>query len=64
MSEQLSITSINGVSPLVLSSVVDPSCLHCRAMTPAGKQRPTGEDFMHYLPMFLSDNPNTKCGKG
>ncbi|CAL8313072.1 unnamed protein product [Gadus morhua 'NCC'] len=46
------------------ASVVDPSCLHCRAMTPAGKQRPTGEDFMHYLPMFLSDNPNTKCGKG
>uniref|UniRef100_A0A672H4P8 SSD domain-containing protein n=1 Tax=Salarias fasciatus TaxID=181472 RepID=A0A672H4P8_SALFA len=29
-----------------------------------GKQRPEGEDFMHFLPMFLSDNPNAKCGKG
>uniref|UniRef100_A0A7N8YD80 Niemann-Pick disease, type C1 n=1 Tax=Mastacembelus armatus TaxID=205130 RepID=A0A7N8YD80_9TELE len=29
-----------------------------------GKQRPVGEDFMRFLPMFLSDNPNAKCGKG
>ncbi|CAL8345138.1 unnamed protein product [Merluccius merluccius] len=46
------------------ASVVDTSCVHCRDMTPSGKQRPTGEDFMHFLPMFLSDNPNIKCGKG
>ncbi|KAM8850870.1 LOW QUALITY PROTEIN: NPC intracellular cholesterol transporter 1 [Spinachia spinachia] len=46
------------------ASVVDPSCVHCRPMTPAGKQRPQGEDFMRFLPMFLSDNPNAKCGKG
>uniref|UniRef100_A0A671XYK0 Niemann-Pick disease, type C1 n=1 Tax=Sparus aurata TaxID=8175 RepID=A0A671XYK0_SPAAU len=29
-----------------------------------GKQRPVGDDFMRFLPMFLSDNPNVKCGKG
>uniref|UniRef100_A0A3B4UUQ6 Niemann-Pick disease, type C1 n=1 Tax=Seriola dumerili TaxID=41447 RepID=A0A3B4UUQ6_SERDU len=46
------------------ASVVNPSCVHCRPMTPAGKQRPEGEDFMRFLPMFLSDNPNIKCGKG
>uniref|UniRef100_A0AAQ4QY72 Niemann-Pick disease, type C1 n=1 Tax=Gasterosteus aculeatus aculeatus TaxID=481459 RepID=A0AAQ4QY72_GASAC len=46
------------------ASVVNSSCVHCRPMTPAGKQRPEGEDFMQFLPMFLSDNPNTKCGKG
>ncbi|XP_071347267.1 NPC intracellular cholesterol transporter 1 [Trachinotus anak] len=46
------------------ASVVNPSCVHCRPMTPSGKQRPEGEDFMRFLPMFLSDNPNVKCGKG
>uniref|UniRef100_A0A4W6C657 Niemann-Pick disease, type C1 n=1 Tax=Lates calcarifer TaxID=8187 RepID=A0A4W6C657_LATCA len=46
------------------ASVVNPSCVHCRPMTPSGKQRPIGEDFMRFLPMFLSDNPNIKCGKG
>ncbi|XP_033993740.1 NPC intracellular cholesterol transporter 1 [Trematomus bernacchii] len=46
------------------ASVVNPSCVHCRPMTPDGKQRPEGEDFMQFLPMFLSDNPNIKCGKG
>lgn len=46
------------------ASVVNPSCVHCRPMTASGKQRPEGEDFMHFLPMFLSDNPNVKCGKG
>ncbi|XP_046884533.1 LOW QUALITY PROTEIN: NPC intracellular cholesterol transporter 1 [Hypomesus transpacificus] len=46
------------------ASVADPSCVHCRPMTPAGKMRPTGGDFMRFLPMFLSDNPNVKCGKG
>ncbi|KAK9538617.1 hypothetical protein VZT92_003779 [Zoarces viviparus] len=46
------------------ASVVNPSCVHCRPMTPEGKQRPEGEDFMRFLPMFLSDNPNIKCGKG
>ncbi|KYO48265.1 NPC intracellular cholesterol transporter 1 [Alligator mississippiensis] len=46
------------------ASVVDPSCVRCRSLTPEGKQRPQGEDFMKFLPMFLSDNPNPKCGKG
>ncbi|XP_061835240.2 NPC intracellular cholesterol transporter 1 isoform X1 [Nerophis lumbriciformis] len=46
------------------ASVVDPSCVHCRPLTQSGKQRPVGDDFMHFLPMFLSDNPNIKCGKG
>ncbi|CAN9502925.1 unnamed protein product [Ophioblennius macclurei] len=46
------------------ASVVNPSCVSCRPLTPSGKQRPEGEDFMHFLPMFLSDNPNAKCGKG
>ncbi|XP_027702658.1 NPC intracellular cholesterol transporter 1 isoform X1 [Vombatus ursinus] len=46
------------------ASVVDPSCIHCRPLTPEGKRRPQGEDFMKFLPMFLSDNPNPKCGKG
>lgn len=46
------------------ASVVNPSCVSCRPPTPSGKQRPEGEDFMHFLPMFLSDNPNAKCGKG
>uniref|UniRef100_A0A8C8MG07 SSD domain-containing protein n=1 Tax=Oncorhynchus tshawytscha TaxID=74940 RepID=A0A8C8MG07_ONCTS len=46
------------------ASVVDTSCVHCRPMTPSGKLRPTEQDFMNFLPMFLSDNPNVKCGKG
>ncbi|XP_059977805.1 NPC intracellular cholesterol transporter 1 [Lagenorhynchus albirostris] len=46
------------------ASVVDPACVHCRPLTPEGKQRPQGADFMRFLPMFLSDNPNPKCGKG
>ncbi|XP_013884708.1 NPC intracellular cholesterol transporter 1 [Austrofundulus limnaeus] len=46
------------------ASVVNSSCVSCRPMTPSGKQRPVGEDFMRFLPMFLSDNPNFKCGKG
>ncbi|XP_028988073.1 NPC intracellular cholesterol transporter 1 [Betta splendens] len=46
------------------ASVVNSSCVHCRPMTPSGKQRPEGNDFMRFLPMFLSDNPNVKCGKG
>ncbi|XP_077208713.1 NPC intracellular cholesterol transporter 1 [Paroedura picta] len=46
------------------ASVVNPSCVRCRPLTPEGKQRPQGEDFMKFLPMFLSDNPNPKCGKG
>uniref|UniRef100_A0A7N8XS69 Niemann-Pick disease, type C1 n=1 Tax=Mastacembelus armatus TaxID=205130 RepID=A0A7N8XS69_9TELE len=44
--------------------MINSSCVHCRPMTPSGKQRPVGEDFMRFLPMFLSDNPNAKCGKG
>ncbi|XP_028284138.1 NPC intracellular cholesterol transporter 1 [Parambassis ranga] len=46
------------------ASVVNPSCVSCRPMTSSGKQRPEGEDFMRFLPMFLSDNPSVKCGKG
>ncbi|XP_017281567.1 NPC intracellular cholesterol transporter 1 [Kryptolebias marmoratus] len=46
------------------ASVVNSSCVSCRPMTQSGKQRPVGEDFMRFLPMFLSDNPNAKCGKG
>uniref|UniRef100_A0A4W3IQ26 Niemann-Pick disease, type C1 n=1 Tax=Callorhinchus milii TaxID=7868 RepID=A0A4W3IQ26_CALMI len=46
------------------ATVVDESCVHCRPLTPEGKQRPIGEDFMTFLPMFLNDNPNSKCGKG
>ncbi|XP_068196952.1 NPC intracellular cholesterol transporter 1 [Antennarius striatus] len=46
------------------ASVVNSSCVHCRPMTPSGKQRPEGDEFMQFLPMFLSDNPNAKCGKG
>uniref|UniRef100_A0A8C7WFP4 Niemann-Pick disease, type C1 n=1 Tax=Oncorhynchus mykiss TaxID=8022 RepID=A0A8C7WFP4_ONCMY len=46
------------------ASVVDTLCVHCRPMTPSGKLRPTEQDFMNFLPMFLSDNPNAKCGKG
>ncbi|XP_072525289.1 NPC intracellular cholesterol transporter 1 [Salminus brasiliensis] len=46
------------------ASVVDPSCVQCRPLTPEGKRNPNGTDFMRFLPMFLSDNPNIKCGKG
>uniref|UniRef100_UPI0037E848A2 NPC intracellular cholesterol transporter 1 n=1 Tax=Semicossyphus pulcher TaxID=241346 RepID=UPI0037E848A2 len=46
------------------ASVVNSSCVHCRPMTPSGKMRPEGDDFDRFLPMFLSDNPNIKCGKG
>nr|DBA24360.1 TPA: hypothetical protein GDO54_012030 [Pyxicephalus adspersus] len=46
------------------ASVVDPSCHRCRNLTTEGKRKPVGEDFMKFLPMYLSDNPNPKCGKG
>ncbi|KAM6275301.1 NPC intracellular cholesterol transporter 1 [Spheniscus humboldti] len=46
------------------ASVTDPSCTRCRPLTQEGKQRPQGKDFMTFLPMFLLDNPNPKCGKG
>ncbi|KAM8839461.1 NPC intracellular cholesterol transporter 1 [Synchiropus picturatus] len=54
----------NSTGAFCNASVVDPSCVRCRPMTPSGKQRPVGEDFMRFLPMFLSDNPNVNCGKG
>ncbi|XP_062285377.1 NPC intracellular cholesterol transporter 1 [Scomber scombrus] len=54
----------NSTGAFCNASVVNPSCVHCRPMTPSGKQRPVGDDFMRFLPMFLSDNPNIKCGKG
>ncbi|XP_062844133.1 NPC intracellular cholesterol transporter 1 [Trichomycterus rosablanca] len=54
----------NATGAFCNASVVDPSCVHCRHMTPSGKLRPNGTEFMRFLPMFLSDNPNIKCGKG
>ncbi|KAM7125801.1 NPC intracellular cholesterol transporter 1 isoform 2-T2 [Molossus nigricans] len=54
----------NSTEQFCNASVVDPACVRCRPLTPEGKQRPQGEDFMRFLPMFLSDNPNPKCGKG
>ncbi|XP_028328986.1 NPC intracellular cholesterol transporter 1 [Gouania willdenowi] len=54
----------NNTGQFCNASVVNPSCVPCRPMTPSGKHRPEGEDFMHFLPMFLSDNPNINCGKG
>uniref|UniRef100_A0A8C4F488 Niemann-Pick disease, type C1 n=1 Tax=Dicentrarchus labrax TaxID=13489 RepID=A0A8C4F488_DICLA len=54
----------NNTGTFCNASVVNSSCVHCRPMTPSGKQRPEGDDFMRFLPMFLSDNPNVKCGKG
>ncbi|NXO89412.1 NPC1 protein, partial [Certhia brachydactyla] len=54
----------NSTGQFCNASVSDPSCTRCRPLTQEGKQRPQGEDFMTFLPMFLSDNPNPKCGKG
>uniref|UniRef100_A0A3P9KCC9 Niemann-Pick disease, type C1 n=1 Tax=Oryzias latipes TaxID=8090 RepID=A0A3P9KCC9_ORYLA len=54
----------NSTGEFCNASVINPSCVSCRPMTPAGKERPVGEEFMRFLPMFLSDNPNPKCGKG
>uniref|UniRef100_A0A671L7D7 Niemann-Pick C1 protein-like n=1 Tax=Sinocyclocheilus anshuiensis TaxID=1608454 RepID=A0A671L7D7_9TELE len=54
----------NSTGAFCNASVVDKTCVPCRPMTPSGKQRPNGTDFMRFLPMFLSDNPNIKCGKG
>ncbi|XP_056599830.1 NPC intracellular cholesterol transporter 1 [Triplophysa dalaica] len=54
----------NSTGAFCNASVVEKTCVHCRPMTPSGKQRPNGTDFMRFLPMFLSDNPNIKCGKG
>ncbi|KAM3927967.1 NPC intracellular cholesterol transporter 1 [Leptodactylus fuscus] len=54
----------NNTEKFCNASVVDPLCVRCRSLTPEGKRRPEEEDFMKFLPMFLSDNPNPKCGKG
>ncbi|KAL1279958.1 hypothetical protein QQF64_014558 [Cirrhinus molitorella] len=54
----------NNTGAFCNASVEDKTCVHCRPLTPSGKQRPNGTEFMHFLPMFLSDNPNIKCGKG
>ncbi|NXE07390.1 NPC1 protein, partial [Lophotis ruficrista] len=54
----------NNTGQFCNASVTDPSCTRCRPLTQEGKQRPQGKDFMTFLPMFLSDNPNPKCGKG
>lgn len=52
------------LAPSLFLLVADPGCIRCRPLTAEGKQRPQGGDFMRFLPMFLSDNPNPKCGKG
>uniref|UniRef100_UPI00398E95F7 NPC intracellular cholesterol transporter 1 isoform X1 n=1 Tax=Pristiophorus japonicus TaxID=55135 RepID=UPI00398E95F7 len=54
----------NGSEKFCNATVHNPLCVHCRPLTREGKQRPYGEDFMTFLPMFLLDNPNSKCGKG
>ncbi|KAM6089083.1 NPC intracellular cholesterol transporter 1 [Chlamydotis macqueenii] len=54
----------NNTGQFCNASVTDPSCTRCRPLTQEGKQRPQGKDFMTFLPMFLLDNPNPKCGKG
>ncbi|XP_066435716.1 NPC intracellular cholesterol transporter 1 [Eleutherodactylus coqui] len=54
----------NNTEKFCNASVVDPLCIRCRSFTPEGKRKPEGEEFMKFLPMFLSDNPNPKCGKG
>ncbi|XP_012683380.2 NPC intracellular cholesterol transporter 1 [Clupea harengus] len=54
----------NSTGAFCNASVVEQQCVPCRPMTPSGKQRPTADDFMRFLPMFLSDNPNVNCGKG
>uniref|UniRef100_A0A672RSC7 Niemann-Pick C1 protein-like n=1 Tax=Sinocyclocheilus grahami TaxID=75366 RepID=A0A672RSC7_SINGR len=54
----------NSTGAFCNASVVDKTCVPCRPMTPSGKQRPNGTEFMRFLPMFLSDNPTIKCGKG
>ncbi|XP_063417438.1 NPC intracellular cholesterol transporter 1-like [Mytilus trossulus] len=45
------------------ATVVDKTCKTC----PVNKRpdgRPTPQDFMRYLPIYLKDNPGTKCAKG
>uniref|UniRef100_A0A674N048 Niemann-Pick disease, type C1 n=1 Tax=Takifugu rubripes TaxID=31033 RepID=A0A674N048_TAKRU len=42
----------------------EPTSLYYNCLCTVGKERPVGDDFMRFLPMFLSDNPNVKCGKG
>ncbi|XP_073710084.1 NPC intracellular cholesterol transporter 1 [Misgurnus anguillicaudatus] len=54
----------NSTGAFCNASVVNKTCIHCRPMTASGKQRPNGTEFMQFLPMFLTDNPNIKCGKG
>ncbi|XP_053323939.1 NPC intracellular cholesterol transporter 1 [Spea bombifrons] len=54
----------NSTGQFCNASVVDPQCMRCRPYTQEGKRKPVGEEFMQFLPMFLSDNPNPKCGKG
>lgn len=54
----------NNTEKFCNASVEDPLCVRCRSFTPEGKRRPEEEEFMKFLPMFLSDNPNPKCGKG
>ena len=37
-------------------------CEACKVQVEAG--RPVREDFLHFLPWFLTDNPGLKCAKG
>lgn len=50
-------------SGIILLLSVDKTCKTC----PVNKRpdgRPTPQDFMRYLPIYLKDNPGTKCAKG
>jgi len=44
------------------ASVVNEDCNTCEVTFE--KTRPTPDDFMKYLPLFLKDNPSDKCPKG
>jgi len=48
------------------STVIDPGaeCKPCKMSEPMEKGRPLDEDFLHYLPWFLEDNPGVTCPKG
>lgn len=45
------------------STVKNETCMPC-PFEPMDKGRPSSDDFMKYLPMFLSDIPGLKCAKG
>ncbi|XP_078467452.1 NPC intracellular cholesterol transporter 1 [Lampetra planeri] len=54
----------NSTGDFCNASLPGPDCVPCRPLTREGKQRPLGDNFTHFLPMFLSDNPSMHCAKG